>query len=559
MSGFEIAGIVLGAFSIALEVLEKYRELEKRLKSYHHIRQECDACRFDLEFYQTSFTFHLRQLLLPLFDSSQRVNRLLSDPRDGGWKDQEIKTLIQKRLGSTPHDQIVGCIGRIQDALNNISRELALDSTIIQDCLKSSSNPTMRIPIEWSEVKKAAQFQRFRVKFSCGKIIRNELFDELKKYDDHLGRLLVMYGFGANVTQESSMATEKPPEDLDLCNSWIFATTIFKAITTSWARCCQDNYLGRLPLRHTGARNNEFHIVFAQQLPSYWQLNYTFITYNKSPSSQAIGISNNDFSTSSAMPISSGPIASSTIHPDQAGPISCICAALNQSYRGCYGYLATQNDRYCLHGFEQQQQQVDNIDGITIDELLREELPNRQDRFAISLTLASSFLQLFDTPWLPKSWMRSNVVFFNSKTSLTRLNQAHLRCELATDAAPQSSQHYPSSAITTDMCLDALCPSELLGIMLLELCFGKLLANRADRKQLSHGDGEIKKKNMFDLLAAKTWSYEVCGEAGPNFDEAIKWCLEGYRETRPDNWRQEMLKHVIQPLERCHRHLSEGR
>lgn len=91
---------------------------------------------------------------------------------------------------------------------------------------------------------------------------------------------------------------------------------------------------------------------------------------------------------------------------------------------------------------------------------------------------------------------------------------------------------------------------ELLGIVLLELCFGKPLEEHSIRKQWPVGDNDLQKHKL-DVLAAREWSEHVKDEAGFNFDEAIRWCLRECRDVSPGEWRREMVQHVVEPLRTC--------
>lgn len=72
MSGFEIAGAVLGAIPIAITALDKYKEANKRLAFWWGIRQEHKRFSSDLEFQCCNFELNLKQLLLPLLVDDDR-------------------------------------------------------------------------------------------------------------------------------------------------------------------------------------------------------------------------------------------------------------------------------------------------------------------------------------------------------------------------------------------------------------------------------------------------------------------------------------------------------
>lgn len=52
MSGFEVAGIVLGAFPLAIEALDRYREVAKRCGYWYKIRLEYQKSSDSLTYYR---------------------------------------------------------------------------------------------------------------------------------------------------------------------------------------------------------------------------------------------------------------------------------------------------------------------------------------------------------------------------------------------------------------------------------------------------------------------------------------------------------------------------
>lgn len=95
----------------------------------------------------------------------------------------------------------------------------------------------------------------------------------------------------------------------------------------------------------------------------------------------------------------------------------------------------------------------------------------------------------------------------------------------------------------------------MLGIVLLELCFGKLLKEQPCRaKNPPTGNNTIDR--ALDLQAAREWHGEVEEEAGHDYSVAVGWCLGGILSTPPDKWREAMRSKVVQSLESCHKYLQ---
>lgn len=227
-------------------------------------------------------------------------------------------------------------------------------------------------------------------------------------------------------------------------------------------------------------------------------------------------------------------------------PIANLCISLDNNNASCYGFLPHDDCRYYVYRVPHQH--IKTLESVTLDQIFRGQVskpPNRRQRLALSFILSSSFLQLLDTPWLTVSWAKSDILFMldPNNPGVYALDRPHLYRNLA----ERSCQKQSDENITKSL--------RQLGIVLLELCFGRLLEDQPCRKKWPSVDDE-NTKSALDLAAALDWLQEVEGEAGPDYASAVGWCLLA---TRPSRWRQEMLRKVVKPLEGCHQCLvSQG-
>ena len=259
--------------------------------------------------------------------------------------------------------------------------------------------------------------------------------------------------------------------------------------------------------------------------------------------------------------------------------IVTLCASLSQSQDPCCGYLARDGDEASrFYIFSLSRKTTDALPSVTLDQILRGDVhprATRRQRYTLALILASSFLRFMDTQWLPaRSWQKADIIFYSDRNAsddgddgasgnnpsrhVFQLDQPHLSRGLleatsgiAAGPAPNDSDdesEVPSSAA-------AVIAQSLnqLGIVLLELCFGRPLAEQPCRQVWRAGDTEAERRG-FDLLAAQRWQYEVSEEAGADYSDAVEWCLGA--QHRADRWRHEMLKRVVQPLQRCQDYLT---
>lgn len=182
---------------------------------------------------------------------------------------------------------------------------------------------------------------------------------------------------------------------------------------------------------------------------------------------------------------------------------------------------------------------------VTLDQILRSDAgfrPSRQERYSLALVLASSVLQLLDTPWLPEPLKKTEVVFVADTAGKFHLEQPQVSRSFSQTTAGSVKSTFSQSL-------------DNLGVVLLELCFGDVLENQPHRKNWRAGENDMERA-AFDLMAARDWQREVTAEAGPDYSEAVAWCLGGNRSAPPDRWRQEMLRRVVRPLQRCRDYLS---
>ncbi len=236
--------------------------------------------------------------------------------------------------------------------------------------------------------------------------------------------------------------------------------------------------------------------------------------------------------------------------------ISNLCASLKAPEASCCGYLAEDDCRYYVYTMSHQS--ADAIPSVTLDEMLRGAVvppPSRSQRYSLSLTIASSFLQLADSPWmLPSTALRKADVCFLSdpaNPNLFLLNQPHINRDFAT--AREGTAIPANNVAGPNTLRDSL---DHLGVVLLELCFGGILEDQPCRKGWPVG-GDAREKAVFDIMAAREWQCQVNEEAGPDYADAVAWCLGGNRSVAPDRWRQDMLRKVIQPLQRCRDYLAD--
>ncbi|XXH01471.1 hypothetical protein Hte_007831 [Hypoxylon texense] len=421
--------------------------------------------------------------------------------------------------------------------------------------------------------KTGIEYQAYKVKFSNGESTRNDLFEELNSLNKRLNQLLSISDKEAQLIQERQASAVTSAIDSAICNFWKNANRLFEALTAAWRCSCQCQHSTRLLLQHRDTKMPEFNVFFARSEDSRWRIQETKISENdetistlvKSDTKSVICATRGLFEPArSVIPPTKSAMKSKTmvmnraassvalltypppLSPPTIKPIANLCLSLAGNNTPCYGFLPHDDCRYYVYRVPQQGNET--FDSVTLDQVFRGQVskpPNRRQRLALSFILSSSFLQLLDTPWLTVSWAKSDIMFMSdpSEPGVYALDRPHLYRDLAEKECQKRTDENLTKSLRQ------------LGIVLLELCFGKLLEDQLCRKMLTSVNDE-NTKSALDLAAALNWLHEVEGEAGADYAAAVEWCLSA---RRPSRWRNEMLRKVVKPLEGCHQCLvSQG-
>jgi hypothetical protein len=184
----------------------------------------------------------------------------------------------------------------------------------------------------------------------------------------------------------------------------------------------------------------------------------------------------------------------------------------------------------------------------------------RKERLHTALILASSYMQLYPTPWLKSKWTKKDIFFFYSG-GLENIctYQPYISQDLSgTVPHAETDSSTDFSIATTVAFQDSI---RNLGIMLLELCFGKAIEENDDWKSIASNVAKLDEQMLqfVNYSAASNWCSQVCGESGPEYLGAVRWCLHyvanGSSDEKADTWREDMFVKVVEPLKVCHGHL----
>jgi hypothetical protein len=591
MSGLEVAGVVLGAFPLLISGIEHWRDVAKVGGFFWQIRKEYIKCQRDVQFQEILYKRNLRELLLPLIPDADEVAELIADPGGQRWSDVALQGRLEGRLHES-YQLYRDTVTEMNELAEELKKELCYDKENVQDKLlppetkrrssgrSPSRQPSMRSS-KLSVAKDRLDYEVFRTKFSIGERIREELFGQLKECNERLEKLLsssdrvsALQNAAPGHTKQTSVlesAFKKVSKKSDL---------LFKALQNAWQCSCQQYHFANLRLEHRTITEVCFEIILMYVAPSrhgntpwYWReircghmLGCSFpqkmvdtaissppaLHYQPATLPRTAAIAS--ITTSTRKKVGFAPPAPNVpkIEVDLFIDHNIqLCQLLGDEECGkCMGIIGHDDEIFHLHPIVQKRQTVGKAP-ITLDHILSYEFEghlSRRQRYSIALLVASSVGQLQSTPWLRTGLCKEDILFFHSDDDnlITPYGEPFIRQGFLRGHTPCPS--------TESFAYDYNFYS--LGILLLELCFGCRLEDHPLRKK--HPSAiDVAAKNAFDVMAALKWSGSVSGEGGDDYATAVKWCFTGATD-RKQNWRGEIVRNVVRPLEICMEHFQSA-
>lgn len=177
---------------------------------------------------------------------------------------------------------------------------------------------------------------------------------------------------------------------------------------------------------------------------------------------------------------------------------------------------------------------------------------SRKDRLYLALTLASSVLQLDETPWLPKYWRGTSIFVLHGSQAgsqsraVDRLHP-YVSCRISGNLAEANTPANPGAAMYGTR-------SEILlslGFMLIELCLVKRLED-LEIPEDSENNADV---TLRRFRTATRLLPDVDSEAGTVYLDVVHRCLYcrfDPRDTNIENseFQKEVFNNVVVPLNR---------
>ncbi|KAF7538247.1 hypothetical protein G7054_g3085 [Neopestalotiopsis clavispora] len=589
MSGLEIAGIVLGAFPLAIEGFKAYGNLARRCEIWRHIRKEYQKCLRELKYHHVLFAQHLRCLLLPLVVEPSRIKSLIAHPCGKEWEDIDLDQALRDRLHHS-YDVYVDIIGSLQSLLENAKEHLGIESS---ESLSTYGHPTGEKSNQTSSngrsvFRENMSFQHERIRFSNGESGRTKFFTALQKYNDRLEKLLDLSDRVRGMEQIIPTSSERrvgSTSDAEICKFWQHAQDVYTAFSDAWTCNCRSQHQTQLMLQHRLKDDKEMQLILMANMPDSNGVpfghgvtirEFTDLEHipgdskedkpsvqppkvpkhrtkfplasvlSKRKSRKAVGSNRAKLHLRNPPMMKMNELPKDGMHGASVNlrSITSLCFKLQEGFKSGASpeYLPGENMKYHVYVRPEPKGKL-QLSQSSLEDMLRGtgNKFDRRQRYAISHILASSFIQLQNTSWVVSSWQKSSIIFPEKIEDTDRTDHQK----------PFMTHHFPARCTNHNAGMPAQDLASL-GVTLLELCFGHVIEDHPERVKLSVEGETAKLKALIDSAAASEWLKEVEGEAGTDFTNAIEWCLFKHKTFHDKaNWRREMFRQVVRPLSRA--------
>lgn len=209
-------------------------------------------------------------------------------------------------------------------------------------------------------------------------------------------------------------------------------------------------------------------------------------------------------------------------------PIQDLCSAISTLQKPqrevCFQLLANEiaKQKYgvlLITPTKQLPEDTDTWSVTSLGTVLQDPKFAQQERLKLAITLASSVLQLHETPWLEENWSKDSIFFIN-RPGKTQYDQPFVSHQF-TQNQTASSINFPSqmSYIIGNQTLFAL------GVALIELYYRKPISSLYKDHDGPRNTGNALLDLMTEFRTADRLAEALLSEAGAKYSDAVRRCI----------------------------------
>ncbi|KAF4817786.1 hypothetical protein CGCSCA5_v005441 [Colletotrichum siamense] len=577
MSGFEVAGVVLGTIPLLISALEHYKEGISTIRAWRNYDRELRSLIRNLQTERVRFQDVCEKLLVGLVSQCQ-IESMVDDPFGPAWQEEKVRAKIEARLWRS-FSNFEDIIKDMEEATKEMKTKLDLqpDGTIKWQEATLIIREFKRASFVLKRSDHAEQMEIIKEGISSleSVIDRNIQLEPTRKLRSQ-GRLMrlvreisgsvyraLRFSFQCSCAHEvhlglasRSVELAQKDEDEDVIQKLDFqlALTYDKNEKTANDEKEQYERVGWEELRVQALPRETVQTSAPVGRPSKTKMSgmgkSKSVSFTMSHSATATATCIGQTSTMvvqqsfSSLSISS---SNSGLH-EHINLCERIRRSQQQLAFDCYGMIRDRSDQMCREfgvypkfGSDRDQWSV-----ISLREVLESplEFPHMpvSAKLHLAAMIASSFLQLHQTPWLPEILTSRDILFLKRGAEL---QYEHAFVMKGLQERLEDKQKGNNSAPSSR------CPALLaLGILLLELNLGRTIESlRIQYETPPPGAPRL----MYDSMTAQRLLQERQMDS-LNYKSAVQRCIGG-EFARPkldlndEDFRQEIYEKVVALLE----------
>ncbi|ORX96345.1 hypothetical protein BCR34DRAFT_619709 [Clohesyomyces aquaticus] len=527
MSGFELAGAVLGALPLVISALEHYKDglaVMKNMRDYEDVFNDIQSQ------FGASVSIYMNscyQLLGPLNLPDQQVIQLLEQqPTKVNWSDKQLQRGIERRLGPN-YKAYISLTEKLNKRIKLFCKKLKLN-----DDLK----PLWVEPDGVVDEKARKKFfkrtwTKIRGGFSSAKY--SSLLQEIDRDIDKIAKLI-------------SGAIQLEPLGAGKRNR-LYSTYSLRVRNQAQKLFEIEDQVTRLALLLTFGASE----CLPNALPWTWR---DIEIVSSQPLTQQIivptptpgGAFGNTAHTIPSVTISPTPssVASFPSQPPTAR-IDNLCEALVDvsGLECCLGIIEDQHWHHHVYVVTGPGSKNQISESASLEEIIcqRKMIATRQ-KCTLALTLAISVLQLHGTPWLPEVWGIKDIFILQGHTG-DLLPSAYVSRTFSSPSAEQAAAKRRRCVKNEQVFA--------LGVALLELAYGSPLHSHITPDDLGD-DG--KQDSMTEVAIAFRLTDRIEKLENENYSKAVQRCIHfqfgcSCFDFEDNEFRERFFEGVVMPLQ----------
>lgn len=246
MSGIELAGLVVGAFPLAVTAMEHYQETAKAAGTFWRIRTVYRKDYRSVTFCQTKLKLHMEELLGPLVsvditDNLDLCLELLQRPGGDGWIDNSSCNPLEARLRHCyqPYQDTMEELHLLMEKLNkDFKIQNAHFGRLISEKSPASQRDDFKTKVR--TFAKETAFQGPKMLYSINFSQREAILREVEKYIDRLKELLQAID-RVSASSQSRQAVQRLGSWKPLLQYWRHAHRMYKLVSAAMKCSCTSH------------------------------------------------------------------------------------------------------------------------------------------------------------------------------------------------------------------------------------------------------------------------------------------------------------------------------